>query len=1213
VKPYYFLFLIFYFVGCTESNHSSPDANANEYQLDQEKIFLSNHLGDTIETGTPQPFDRIGQRRPRSVNLLQKQGAETEIEQYQLNSNSAEIILTRASLFDQDSARTISLEDTAIDPPRRFIIEPTIRTAYKTERKKVAPAIYKDNAHYDIRSLTTDQGLPSNVINDIYKDSRDIVWLATDKGLSRFDGRFINSYTTQTGLSDNFLTCITEDQLGNIWVGTRTEGLIKFDGYKFYHYNLDSIATGRMVNDIAFDRDNELWCVIEFGGFAHFDGEVFYSYKIDQGVRTDRPTTTVSIDKENNKWITGYGVGLYLVDDDLVVHEMNNDASPRSGYINSCLITSQGDLLFSFWRGRFSMIKGDSVYVYDLKNLGHNDLLTNIVEDKNGEFWLGGYGSGIYHWDGKSSRIEILGIDQGLSSKYVSNVYCDDLDNIWVGTYGDGLCIIQPKSFENLNADNGLKSPYVHEIYEHGENVLFYATDEGILKHDSSGITHYLKGANHPADVIVDKNETIWISSVNGGTTYIRKDGKATKISNGQGGPYNPSCIDTTSNGDIWIGGMNADLMVIQADTIIYRYSREEGLYLHNLTDLLITDDDVFWIASSYQGIARLYEDSITYYSTNEKLKSNVVTHFLEDLSGRIWICTEEGINYFENGSLKSLDSENPVFKKNMKSMAQDQLGRYWIATDEGLITLVPKEGTETQDIFDLDNFLVFQFDKTNGLNNIVFLDNSILIDQNNVLHIGSKGGLISRDLNLISFKRTKPTSFLTDIGINGEIIDFGVLQDSISDESIVFNEILPFNNYPKSLELPHHLNHVTFEFSGFNWNDPSNLTFYYFLEGYETTWNKSRPDNFADYRNLAYGDYTFHLKSLSRDGLESDEFLFQLNILRPWWHTWWARTSYFLAFILFVVILIKWRTKNLQARQKELETEVEHATEKIRAQKDEVEKQKVEVEKAHDKLGIKNQEVLDSINYAKRIQGAILPSKKMIQDSLSDSFIIYKPKDIVAGDFYWVEPLENSTLFAVADCTGHGVPGAMVSMICNNALNRSVRLHNLEDPAKILDKTRDIVLEEFGGSEEGVQDGMDIAICKLSPAANGKTTLEYSGALNPLWIIRKAATNEDGYSLEEIKADKQPIGKFDKPEPFTKHTIELSKDDCFYIFTDGFSDQFGGEKGKKFKTANFKRLLISVQGKSIEEQGAELDIMFEDWKSDFEQLDDVCVIGVRV
>ncbi len=275
--------------------------------------------------------------------------------------------------------------------------------------------------------------------------------------------------------------------------------------------------------------------------------------------------------------------------------------------------------------------------------------------------------------------------------------------------------------------------------------------------------------------------------------------------------------------------------------------------------------------------------------------------------------------------------------------------------------------------------------------------------------------------------------------------------------------------------------------------------------------------------------------------------------------------------------------------------------------QKQIIQTQKTEVERQKDLVEEKNQQITDSIRYAKRIQGAILPPLKLVKSTFNDSFILYKPKDIVAGDFYWMEQIklenEGAILFAAADCTGHGVPGALVSVVCNNGLNRAVREFGLTDPGQILDKTRELVIKEFEKSEEAVQDGMDIALCLLL----GKK-LKYSGAHNPLWIIRAG-----GNTVEEIKANKQPIGLYEKLEPYQSHSIDLNAGDSIYIFSDGMADQFGGPKGKKFMSSNFKKLLLSIQGQDMEQQGASISKAFEDWRGSNPQLDDVCVIGVRV
>jgi tetratricopeptide (TPR) repeat protein len=283
-------------------------------------------------------------------------------------------------------------------------------------------------------------------------------------------------------------------------------------------------------------------------------------------------------------------------------------------------------------------------------------------------------------------------------------------------------------------------------------------------------------------------------------------------------------------------------------------------------------------------------------------------------------------------------------------------------------------------------------------------------------------------------------------------------------------------------------------------------------------------------------------------------------------------------------------------------------------------------INQINEELKYQKQEIIDSITYAKRIQNAILPPQKLFTDHFPESFVLYIPKDIVAGDFYWLEHKADRVLFAAADCTGHGVPGAMVSVICNNGLNRSVREYGITNPGEILEKTREIIVSEFEKSDDVVKDGMDISLCSIqlseSSSLSESYALQYAGANNPLWIIRPVTSsyNEGGvsrskgeYDFIELKPNKQHLGKVDNPKPFTTHEFELLKGDTLYIFSDGYKDQFGGEKGKKFKTANFKKLLLDIQAQNMNQQKETITKVFNDWKGMLDQIDDVCIIGVRI
>ena len=265
--------------------------------------------------------------------------------------------------------------------------------------------------------------------------------------------------------------------------------------------------------------------------------------------------------------------------------------------------------------------------------------------------------------------------------------------------------------------------------------------------------------------------------------------------------------------------------------------------------------------------------------------------------------------------------------------------------------------------------------------------------------------------------------------------------------------------------------------------------------------------------------------------------------------------------------------------------------------------KQKKDLDDSNKLIEQKNRNILDSIEYAKRIQDAMLPPPEEIKKLLPDTFVLYKPKDIVAGDFYWVETVSDEVLFAVADCTGHGVPGALLSVVCHNALHRAVHEFKLTEPAVILNKTKELVTETFGKSNSRIPDGMDIALCRLNRKGQN---LEFAGANNPLYILRKS-------QIIETKADRQSIGLYPGFKPFSNHKISLEEGDQIVLSTDGFADQFGGENDKKLKSKNFKKLLVETSVKDILTQSELLNKSFEDWKGPSEQIDDVCVMGVKV
>ena len=304
---------------------------------------------------------------------------------------------------------------------------------------------------------------------------------------------------------------------------------------------------------------------------------------------------------------------------------------------------------------------------------------------------------------------------------------------------------------------------------------------------------------------------------------------------------------------------------------------------------------------------------------------------------------------------------------------------------------------------------------------------------------------------------------------------------------------------------------------------------------------------------------------------------------------------------------------ESISSMNRDLEKKVKERTKEVVEQKEEIETQKEEIEAQldlatlqRDTIAVQKDLILDSIHYAERIQAAILPPDKHLSDHLKDHFLLFKPRDIVSGDFYWTQEKNNKLLVAVADCTGHGVPGAFLSMLgiasMNEILNRSKELK----PDRILDQLREILIKSLHqtGKRGEAQDGIEIALCIIDLKKN---TLEYSGANRPLYIVRDGA-------VQHIRPDRMPIGIYEQETvPFTLHALELKKGDAIYLFSDGYVDQLGGPLRKTFRVKKFRKLLVGIQDQAMEAQKQILLKNLEDWQGDVEQIDDILVIGIRI
>jgi serine phosphatase RsbU (regulator of sigma subunit) len=372
-------------------------------------------------------------------------------------------------------------------------------------------------------------------------------------------------------------------------------------------------------------------------------------------------------------------------------------------------------------------------------------------------------------------------------------------------------------------------------------------------------------------------------------------------------------------------------------------------------------------------------------------------------------------------------------------------------------------------------------------------------------------------------------------------------------------------------------------------------------LKGYDKSWSEATPINTIVYNTIMDGDYEFEVIACNEFGIWNNKpATVKITINKPWTKEWWFYSLLIAGILILLYLFIAYRTKRLLKEKQNLEGLVKERTL-------ELEKRNQQILENRDEIEEKAKHITDSIKYAKRIQKAIYPTTSHIKRLLPDSFIFFKSKGIVSGDFYWIEEVGSKVLFAACDCTGHGVPGAFISIVTNNLLNQAVKEHGLSKPSLILDEVNRGVTQALHQTLEDsvVKDGMDAALCAFD-RQTGK--LEYAGAYNSMFLVR-------GGELTEIKADSIAIGRFigEAYRTFTNHEIEVQTNDVIYLFSDGFADQFGGPDGKKIKKNNFKTLLIQLSPLPMEEQREKLYNYFKSWQGEVEQVDDVLVIGVRI
>jgi len=1042
---------------------------------------------------------------------------------------------------------------------------------------------------YNFKNFTPKNGLASSIVNGIFQDSKGYLWFATQGGgVSRFNGKVFRNFTKAEGLIANEVNYVSEDLKGNIWIAT-LEGVSKFDGAGFTNYTTKEGLSENSVYCILADESGIIWFATRGGGVCMFDarledgagqGKKFSSFTEKDGLPSNN-VYTISKDKKGNYWF-GLENGIAKYDGKRITSYSKEDVIKKKTFFSS-YVDSKGVVWFG-GSTNDGVVKyaGNKFQQVELPEEVQNDFIGSITEDKKGNIWFATDHGALKY---ENRMFHLFDEKQGLSSNGVLSVSGDYEGNIWIGTQGGGVNLFNNESFENFIDKDGLTSKNISAMYQYDDdNYIIGTTGLGLNFFNSKTNTFTTSSGIKEIDqstifsVIVDRSRKIWVGAQEGVFVLEKKNNSYNIIKH-----YNR--VDSTEivaalkivedkNNDIWVASYGSGVFRISGDKTI-NYRVKTGFTSDNILTVFEDSKGNIWIGTKDAGVVKYDGSKFTSYGPKEGMMDKAIWSITEDKNGVLYFGTgESGLCYYDGKQFRMMSAKDGLCSNYIPALLFDNISNcLWIGTEKGINKLTFRE-----------NFAIASlrfYGDQEGYKGIEINQNAIMLDKAGTVWFGTINGLSRYNRQYDSPNITPPKLHLSGIRLAYQTVDWKKYTDLVD----------PSTNLPLSLELSHKNNNLTFDFQAFT---TDNVKYTFMLEGQDEDWSPLSSNAEAVFTNITPGHtYTFRVKAVNSNGVWSNQTIsFTFKIDPPWWQTWWFYTIMIVTVLLSIYIFINYRVAQLAKEKKVLEEKVTERT--------------IELKDANDKLSIAFQDIKDSINYAKKIQDAILPLDEEIKKALPQSFVLFKPRDVVSGDFYWFNKKDHKVYIAAVDCTGHGVPGAFMSMIGNSLLNEIVSKKGTHDAAGILKQLHQGVRKSLKQDRDSYEskDGMDLALTVIDTTAN---TIQYSGAKRPLFYY-------NGDKFEEIKADKQSIGGLEMEDhyQFTNHTFEIRKGDTFYLFTDGYVDQFGGDKGKKFSTKRLRETLANVQHLSMFRQHSELNSIIDNWKKEVEQIDDILVVGIR-
>ncbi len=1093
---------------------------------------------------------------------------------------------------------------------------------------------YSFAQNYNFRNFTVEDGLAQSQVLSMCQDKNGIIWFGTvNGGASKYDGNKFTTFNENDSLINNVVYSITELKNGVLLFGT-AGGLSSLSGKTVTNYTEKNGLPNNGVYKTIQDKNGTVW--IGTGkGLCQLSGNKIIPFTDDSLLNRAR-IFTMHADKKNNLWFGTLGEGLIKYNlSTKKIKYFNSSNGLQHNVIRAINEDLRGNIYVGTQLGIDIITPIGTIEKANIKGAGGLPF-TAIVADNRNNLWFT-TSKGVFKYSGTTYKF--YSEKNGLSG---NNIYCaleDREGNLWFGVHGFGVSKFSGEAFISYSTKDSLPGDYINSVFQDSKkNIWLGVKGFGVCKMESEKTTNYKLNLKNLKNSLVE-NEIQTICEDNQGNIYFGSLHNGMSIFNGTSF-HNFDDSDGLSGktiyslakdhaGIIWIGTENGLCFFqngkIEIVEVIKKFKNKNGTLIIN--SVFEDKSHNLWLGTE-DGVIKYDRKTAVKYNKNNGFIDKRVISITQGANGYLWFGTDEGVFCYNYKDFKKIDQNNGLASNSVYFIEFDKVNNLWVATTKGMDRI-------NVTLFNANKKIeIRHFDKDDGLKGMEYNRNAKFKDNDGNLWFGTIKGVTVYNSNFAKINRQEALTRITGIRLF-----FENAEKELSEYS---DDLDSTSSLPKNLVLPYTKNHITFDFIGVCITDPKKVKYQFKLEGIDKDWFPPTSKTEATYSSLPPGEYTFHLKAMNNDGLwNKKDVTYTFSILPPWYQTWRFRTLSGLLIIGSVVGFFYYRTATLRKRQKQLEQTVVERTAEVVLQKDEAEKQKDiadsqrliseelrEISEQQKHIVEKKQkEIVDSITYAKRIQTALLTSDEYIKNNLpADHFILFKPKDIVSGDFYWALSIaripgwdlgtntiklsnskisKNTFYIVTADCTGHGVPGAFMSMLNISFLNENIVDHGIRVPHDILNAQRKEIINALNpiGSTEESKDGMDCVLCVYD---FDKMLLHFAGANNPLWLVRNG-------ELTEYKADKMPVGKYiEAPPSFTLQTIELQKDDIIYTSTDGFADQFG-TTGKKLMKKKFKEELLKIHTLPMVEQKAYLSSFFKNWKGSNEQVDDVCIIGVRI